>query len=434
MSARLRIAAPALGLAVVASVLLGVASASAAPPLAGTRLALSLPPPTKTGQAAALTGWLGSGGAPLPRSAVHLVVDGIPVITLQTEADGSFLYRFPRDTPAGSHEVLAWYHGSQPLGLAPASASGTLTLLPLTLTLRTLPPMPGARFTVDGQPGLTGTDGTAAAEVDAIGPHHVAVEPPPDTDTARYRFERWLDGESAAARTVRVFDDRLVVAAFSSSFLVPIQFEDASGVALDPRRLSRVGAVGPGGATVDLVPSRRSAWLTLPAPSHAAPSGDDQPARFSLASAEFDGVSVANRGDAPYVPAPGRQWTIRLRVFSITVHVRRPLLGWSANELAVRSDSGIERTAGAGAGGDAVFRDLPRGLYDVTVRGAHVGPGARVQVTRDQAVDVTVYTIPEVGLGLLLVLGGMVGALALALLARRRLRPAGLASTRGGSG
>jgi hypothetical protein len=433
VSWRLRLLLPAVGLALAASVLLGAAPASAAPSVAGTQLALTLPPPTRTGQAAALTGSLVARGAPLARAAVHVMVDGVPTLTLQTRSDGSFLYRFPRSTPAGSHAVVVWYHGSQPLGLAPASASGTLTLLPLTLTLRTLPALPGTRFTVDGRPSVAGADGTAAARVATIGPHEVGVEPPADTDSTRYRLARWLDGETAAERTIRVFDDSSAVASFSSSFLVPISFQDANGAALDTRRLSRVGAIGPGGAAVDLVPSRRSTWLTLTAPSHAAFRVEDQPGRFALASAEFDGVSVANRGDAPYVPAPGRQWTIKLRVFSISVHVRRPLLGWPQDELVVRSRAGVERTAETGAGGDAVFRDLPRGLYDVTVRGARVGPGARVQVTRNQAVDVTVYTMPEVGLGLLVVLTAVLGAVAVALLVRGRLRP-NLAAIRGGRG
>lgn len=431
MSGRLRIALTAAALAIVASVLLSAAPASAAAPPGGTRLALTLPPPTRTGQATALNGALISGGSPVPRAAVHLVVDGVPTLTLQTAPDGSFSYQFPRSTPAGSHTVLVWYHGSEPLGLAPASASGTLAVTPLTLTLRTLPALQGADFTVDGQQYQTGADGTAAARIASIGDHQLAVDPPPDTDTARYRLARWLDGETAADRTIRVFDDASAVATFTTAFLVPIAFEDGSGQALDPRRLRNVSAVGPGGAQVGLVPSTRSAWLTLPAPSYAALRGQDRPSRFALATAEFDGISVANRGDSPFVPAPGRTWTIRLRVFSVTVHVRRPLIGRPEDRLVVRSSTGVEHTARTGAGGDAVFDDLPRGLYDVQVRDGRVGPGARIQVTRNQAVDVTVYSLPELGIGLLAALTATVGLVALALAVRRRLGRS-QAATRGG--
>ena len=112
-----------------------------------------------------------------------------------------------------------------------------------------------------------------------------------------------------------------------------------------------------------------------------------------------------------------------MRVFSVTVQLRHPLFGWHRERLVVRSDAGIERTAEAGPDGRAVFRDLPRGLYDVTVQGGRLGPGARVQVTRSQAVDVTVYTTPEVALGLAAGLLAILGIVALAVLTRRRGRP-----------
>jgi len=171
------------------------------------------------------------------------------------------------------------------------------------------------------------------------------------------------------------------------------------------------------------VPWVRSAWLTLPPPPHTALRGQDQPARFVLGSADFDGVSVANRGDAPYVPGPGRLWTIRLRVFSMRVHVRQPLLAHHREQLMVRSDSGIERSAEANPNGEAVFGDLPRGLYSVTVEGARIGPGARVQVSRNQAVDVTVYTIWEIALGLLSAVMALLSTTIVVLIVRRRLRP-----------
>jgi hypothetical protein len=421
---------PAAALAIVATAGPAPASAAAvapaaAPPLSGTAIRLTLPPPTRTGQSAALAGSLVSNRGALARAAVHLLIDGVPELTLQTGADGSFQHQFSRSLPAGDHAISLWYHGSQPLGLAPASAAGTLTLLPLVLTLQSLPALAGVTFTVDGEAHVTDARGSVQAGVRTAGAHRVGVAPPPDTDTARYRLTRWLDGETVADREVRMFSDLSAVAAFSSTFLVPMTFVDSEGKRLDPRRLSHVTAVAPGGETILLAPSGGSAWLTVAAPAQTAHVGREPSARFILASAQFDGVSVANRGDDAYVPGPGHPWTIRLRVFSLRVRVRQPVVGSGPGSVVVRSDSGLERTARAGAGGEAVIRELPRGMYEVSVPGGQIGPGPRVLVTQSQAVNVSAFTAGEAVPGAVALVLALAGAAALARMARRRLRPIG---------
>jgi hypothetical protein len=354
---------------------------------------------------------------------VRVFIDGRHAMTLQVGAGGSLRYRFPRNLSAGTHTVQLTYHGSRPLGLAPAAAGGVVTILPIDLTLQAIPAIPGVTFTLDGRAYVTDATGRAQTRIPAIGSHQVSVAPPADTDSTRYRFGHWFGGPGTPSLALRVYDDRAVTAAFSSSFRVPVSFIDDSGSPLDPRRLSDVSAVGPAGSTARLTPSEGSTWLTVPAPFSAAQAAPARSVRFALASARFDGVSVANRGDDRFTAAPGRPWAVKLRVYTLRVQVRKPLLGAPTREAVVRGGSGVRRPAKVDTSGVAVLRQLPRGLYLVSPQGAEVGPAATVVVSRNEQVDVTLYTPAEVGVGLLgLVLCALL-LLGLPLLVQGRLEP-----------
>jgi hypothetical protein len=412
----LAVSAPSAALAVRGA-------AEAVPTPAGTQLALTLPPPVRTGQAASLTGSLTSWGRPLVAAPVRVFIDGRHAMTLQAGADGSLRYRFPRGLSAGAHTVQLTYHGNRPLGLAPAAAGGVVTILPIDLTLQTMPAIPGVTFTVDGRTYVTGASGRIDTRIPAIGGHQVSVAPPPDTDSTRYRFGHWFDGPGTPSLALRVYDDRAITAAFSSSFRVPVSFLDDNGSPLDPSRVSGVVAVGPAGSTVRVTASQGSTWLTVPAPSSSSQAASARPVRFALASARFDGVSVANRGDDRFTPAAGRPWAVKLRVYTLRVQVRKPILGAPVSEAVVRGSSGVRRAAKVDGSGIAVVRQLPRDLYLVSPDGAEVGPSAAVEVSGDKEVDVTLYTLAEMGTALLgLALCGL-AALGLPLLVQGRLEP-----------
>ena len=180
--------------------------------------------------------------------------------------------------------------------------------------------------------------------------------------------------------------------------------------------------MGPAGHTLRVASSERAVWLTVPPPpisQHRAA----RPARYSLASASFDGVSVANRGDDGFTPDAGRPWRIKLRVYTLRVRVREPLLGGRAPQVVVRSDAGVERSAPTDARGVALVRQLPRDLYSVSPQGGQAGPPAVAQVTRDQLIDVPSYSAAELAVGALGAVMAIAGAGLLALLARRRVMP-----------
>jgi hypothetical protein len=386
-------------------------------------LAVTFPSPARAGQASSLTGSLTSRGRPLAAATVRIFIDGRHATTLQAGADGSLRYRFPRNLSAGRHAVQLTYHGSRPLGLAPAGAGGVVTILPIDLTLQAIPAIPGVTFTLDGRVYVTDASGRVQTPIPAVGAHQVSVAPPADTDSARYRFAHWFGGPATPSMDLRVYDDRAITAAFAGTFRVPVSFLDENGSPVEPGQVSDVSAVGPAGSTDRLFSSERSIWLTVPPPSSAAQAASATSVRFALASARFEGVSVANRGDDRFTLAAGRPWVVRLRVYTLRVQVRRPLLGDAAREADVRGGSGVQRSVKIDPSGFGVIRQLPRDLYVVSPRGTEVGPSTTVEVSRDKQVALTLYTPAETGVGLLgLALCGL-AMVGLPLLVQGRLAP-----------
>jgi hypothetical protein len=394
---------------------------------------VTFPSPARAGQAASLTGSLTSWGRPLAGAAVRIFIDGRHAMTLQAGADGSLRYRFPRSLSAGTHAVQLTYHGSRPLGLAPAATGGAVTILPIDLTLQAIPAIAGVTFTLDGRVYVTDASGRVQTPIPAVGAHRVSVAPPADTESTRYRFAHWFGGPATPSLDLRVYDDRAITAALTGSFRVPVSFLDDSGSPVDPNRVSDVSAVGPAGSTDRLTSSNslppggggseRSIWLTVPAPSSAAQAASAASVRFALASARFEGVSVANRGDDRFSLAAGGPWVVRLRVYTLRVQVRKPLLGAATGEAVVRGGSGVQRSVKIDPRGFGVVRQLPRDLYTVSPGGTEVGPSTTVEVSRDKQVDLTLYTPAEAGVGLLgLALCGL-ALVGLPLLVQGRLAP-----------
>ena len=387
-------------------------------PALRTFVSLNLPPPTKAGHEAEISGVLSSETGVLPaRTPLHLLIDGNPKTTLQTDGVGSVHFKLPRNLPLGTHDITLAYHGDEPAGIAPSSASGTLPITSLEVRLQTVPALAGVTFNLDDRDYQTGPSGTVAVGVDNAGSHRVAARPPADQPDAHIRFAHWFDQEKNPERTLRVFTDETVHAAFSGSYLTPISFRDAGGRPLDPSRLDGLQVRGPGGRVVGLQPGQSAAWLDMPPPSRVSLLGLGPGPRYTVEAARFDGVSVANRGDAAFAPGPGRHWNARLRVYTLQVKVRRPLLGSGVRELFVTSPAGARRVLRPGVTGSVTLSQLPRGLYAVEAVGDSVAPVTAVQMTRDQIVDLSSFTPPEVAVGaalLLFTLGGLAaGGLAL---------------------
>lgn len=388
-------------------------------PLTGTTLSISVPPSARAGQSIPIQVTLLNAYGPMSRAPIHLLFNGSQKILLETNASGVATYRVHRNFPAGSYTVTAAYHGNRPRGFYPSSASASITISPLHLTLQALPALPGINLGVDGHIYKTDANGAVHVDVASAGYHTVSASIDSPDPNMKLRLVRWANGSPSASTTYHLLTDETVYVSFATAFLTPIRFVDEAGNPVDIRGLGEVLAIGPGGVDLKLWPSSSDQSLELPAPSRTALAQLPHNWHYSVTWATFHGTSVANRGDSPFVPGPGRTWVIKLRLYALHVHVRRPILGAGHNSVVVTSQAGYRQSAQLDAGGNATFNDLPRGEYLVRM----VGPGYSLPVdmtmTRNQSVEAPVTSREELVLAYWLFL---VVALALGLLARRRWR------------
>jgi hypothetical protein len=383
------------------------------PPLA-THLSLVAPSSYTTGGGAVLKGQLTSAVGPIGgKTLVRLYMDGRHLVTIPLRRDGTFTYKLSRSLTAGTHTLLAVYHGDRSHGIIGSSARGSLVIKPLFVFFQTTPALAGVTFAVDGRSGVTAADGKVTVQVDKTGSHRLQVTPPADTATTRVKFDHWFDSDERSVRSLKIFANTPLFATFSGSYLTRIALHDAAGRPLDVGRVGPVTISGPQGQDFVLSQTDRAAWLDVPAPSRAALIGLGQAPRYFVQSATYDGVSVANRGDNPFTPGPDKIWSINLRVYTMELQVRQPILGGAIRNVVVTSPGGFHQTLQPNAEGNITLNALPRGLYSVSTVGDGVAPTLIVQVTRNQTVTLSAFTPFELGALVVLVLvgiGGLIGA------------------------
>jgi hypothetical protein len=397
---------------------IGIATAKAhgtiniLPPIK-TWIGLSLPQPTKAGQKITLTANLQSDNGPLRRKAVHISIDGKSKLGLITDDSGTAHLDISRSTPAGTYAIGAEFHGDRPTGLSPSSSLGTMTILPLSFNLQTVPAMAGVLVHVDGVAAVTNNDGVATLPVAATGDHSLSVDAPDLGPGARTQFARWSDGVSAASRSLRMLADARLYASFSGDYLTKIRFIDGNGGAVDTSRLTDVTLGGPEGTTIPVRAPFDPIWLHVPAPSRAVLEGAGTIRKFSVASGKFQGISVINRGDDQFLPHANGDWAIKLRIYSLNIHTRRPLVGGGIpTEVALVLQSGQRVTAPLDSGGSVTLQSLPRGRYTVSVPNTKLAAEFTLSLTRSQDVTIPVVSQLEIALTLVL-LALMVGAMIL---------------------
>jgi hypothetical protein len=383
-----------------------------------TWIDLSLPQPTKAGQKMTLSATLHSDNGPLRRHAVHISIDGKPKLGLITDDSGMAHLDISRSTPAGTYSIGAEFHGDRPTGLSPSSSTGTMTILPLSFNVQTVPALAGVVVHVDGLTAQTNADGEATVSVGSTGEHTLSVDTPDLGPGARTQFARWSDGVATSSRPFRMLADARLFAAFSGDFLTKLSFVDGNGAPVDTTKLTEIALSGPEGATIALRAPFDPLWLHVPAPSRAVLEGVGAIRKFSVASGKYQGISVINRGDDQYLPHANGDWSIGLRIYSLSVHTRRPLIGGGVpTEAAVTLQDGPSVTVPLDASGNATLQSLPRGRYTVSVPHTKLAAEFTLSLTRSQDVTIPVVSILEIltTLGLLALM-----TVAMIVLPRRR--------------
>jgi hypothetical protein len=353
-----------------------------------TVLTISPLSPITAGEEAKVTVKLAdAGGSPLGHHAVHLSVNGQPKTVLDTAADGTATYRFSRATPAGDYALSADFKGVRPHGLLPSSAQATLSVLPLTLTVQTLPAVLGAKVIVDGVATMTDSNGKVVANMTSTGNHTFAVQAPAPNPNAQVSFAHWSDGTTTPQKTIHMFGSQTVFAVFSVKTFTHLNFVAADGSAISPASVRNLVISGPDGTTQNL-DGQTDVWLALPVPPRDLTSAGAKHPRFTTKSAYVNGINVLNGGSNGFTPIAGAAWNITLGLYTLDVNIQHVIPGRSlGGTVQVVEANGWTAEYQLGNDGRAKLRGLPRGNYTVTILKGGFASSTPIALSRSQPVN-----------------------------------------------
>jgi hypothetical protein len=271
-------------------------------------------------------------------------------------------------------------------------------------TWHTVPPIPHARFLVDGKAKFTDSKGNIRLYLPGIKtkfyPRHVLPQPRKLGPNSIARFSRWYGKHRSLTYNIHYrirfgFQD-LARRPVDSSLVTSMTLKSRTGV----RTWVRTG---------------HEVWLqgsrVVPFAGHLVSKDID----YQVERAYVDGANVVNRAQQRFAPSKTRLLPVRLLFYALKVTTRDALLGFSIGKsVELRYPSG--KTASHPIhGGKVTLPALPRGTYDVKVKAAGVSFTRPVSVSRNQEVELKVISYLDMALA-----AGALIALAVGLLLARR--------------
>jgi hypothetical protein len=282
----------------------------------------------------------------------------------------------------------------------PASAS--LQPWPITITIRTVPALPGVRFTFDGAPLTTGARGVVShTERHNFSLHTLRLlETRFSTRDRRYHFVRWAgqrDPNQAFSPMVRGLPMRAnytVTASFGVQCPVLPFFTDQNGSAIDQGRIALVSLRSDTGESASLSPSGTT-WLPCSQTVYRGSTLSSLSVRYSVQSVMILGTNVVHAGVERFWPDRTPDPTVVGYFHDLTIAAHDALFGSGIGTVALVTlpDRSVRRVS-LGSGHAATLSNLPQGRYRVKViAGSAIISQQSLRLSKDQTVNFTAVTM-----------------------------------------
>jgi hypothetical protein len=287
--------------------------------------------------------------------------------------------------------------------LVPAPATAAPRSLK-TLEIATIPPTPGARFTLDGVPLVTDPRGVATTQVErSAAPHRIELlNPTTETVDATSEFVRWQghgdsdQGYTPVLENIRIEHTLRLRVAFRESRTVRFSFVDQASRPVDPSRVTAVTLRSDTGRTQTVSPGD-PLRLTAVRPT----AGDGQllarATTYSVQSVTIDGANVVNVGEQRFRPSQvGGELPIVVLLRTAHFRVQDRFLGTPiATVLQLRYPDGRVEPIPTDERGEVVVEDLARGTYTVSAQGQAYAIDQELALSRSQRVDIMVLSVTD---------------------------------------
>jgi len=353
-------------------------------------------------------------GKPLANQVVRILIGDHNSDQARTDSSGiayiKLLYKFS----AGTYHVTAVFRGTKYLNSSVAETD--FVVKDTQATIRTVPPLAGIKFLINGQTYTTDQEGVINLQITESGSYTVSILPIEEgtlVKNGRLEFSRWNDNVFEASREVYFPRKRPLEAGFIISYEMKPVFFDTQGKLVDPARVSLIKLRGVGkiytfeGAGPQWLPSNR---LLRRIGEHL----DSQEIPFYVRNITIDGANVINQSQQRFHVHPNDFWPIKVLIYSASFSARDVMFKFPIG-------SGIRLQYPDGRQEEFFFKDgsseitidsLARGTYYATVIGANgsVSP-IPLNLSRDQTVELPVLSYLDMG-----IIFGVPALIALALL------------------
>jgi len=311
----------------------------------------------------------------------------------------------------------------------PARAS--LQPWPITLTVRTVPALPGVEFTFDGvqlvtnQQGVTSFTQRHDFSAHTLGLSHTEVA----VSGRRYTFLRWAgqrDPNQAFRPTVHGLPmraDYTVTASFATACPVSPRLVEENGTPLPAGEVSRITLLNSLGQNVNLSPTGRT-WLPCGWPVYRDSLLSSRSLQYSVQSVIVSGTNVVHGGVERFSPSQTSHLKITGFFYALTITAHDAVFGSSLGDYALLTmPDRTVRKVGLGPRHTATIGDLPLGDYQVRVKAGSASVSAvTVHLSRDRTANLTAVTRTDI-LIVCVALGiGVAGAPLLSRTRRSRVR------------
>jgi hypothetical protein len=276
---------------------------------------------------------------------------------------------------------------------------------PITVTVRTVPALPGVRLTFDGKALVTNAAGAASYTAEHNFARHTLalLDTAIDQPGRRYRFARWAgqrDPNQAFRPTVTGLPMRAnytVTAAFTVQYPVTARLVDQHGAPLSLARVSAVTIKSDAGREFEL-PRTGALWLDGTVPEYRKSALVESTVYYSVQALTMSGTNIVDAGKQRFTPAKGSTVVVTGQLHDLTITARDALFRDALGTRAVvTGPDGNVLSIGFDATHTAVLYNLPRGSYHVTVGGTGgIVLDEQLGLSRDRALRIAVLSTGDV--------------------------------------
>jgi hypothetical protein len=274
---------------------------------------------------------------------------------------------------------------------------------------QTVPPIPHARFNVDGKTVSANAQGVVTFNLPGVKtkyyPLHIHPQPQRLAPDSEARFARWYGKHRSLT--------------YDIYYRVTFSFLDLASHPVDPNTVTSMTVKSRTGVRTPVVKGG-AVWLrgsrVVPFSGQLVKKEID----YQVERAYVDGANVVNRAQQRFAPEKTRHLSVRLLFYSLKVSTRDALFGFpvgQAIELRYPDGHTVKKSL---KDGKLTLPSLPRGTYNVKVVASGVSFTRPVSVSRNQQVELKVVSY----LDMVLAVGAAI-AVALGLLLVRRPRMVG---------